>query len=220
MYLSTDSPVGRPSFELSEDQVATVVDLLCCGAAEARPFVTSGMLEVPITRLVRKAMLKLKRQLGLTNLQIGGEYELLDMATDDPDVLGRIDIILQFLHQFGDEEAYLGVECKRVSPSDTSLNRLYVTQGVARFVTGQYASGHHWGMMLGYVLRVPCGDLLERIDARVRDSYGENATLHPTTGHPQALSLHTCTLTQGAAGHKIRLLHIFVDMTVAAAPAE
>jgi hypothetical protein len=220
MYLSTDSPVGRPSFELSQDQLATVVDLLCCGAAAARPFVTSGMLEVPITIQVRKAMLRLKRQLGLTNLQIAGEFELLDMDTDDPDVLGRIDIILQFLHQFGDEEAYLGVECKRVSPSDTSLNRRYVTQGVARFVTGQYALGHHWGMMLGYVLQLPCGDLIDKIDAHVRDSYGESARLHPTTGHAQALSLHTCTLTQGAGGHKIRVLHIFVDMTVAAAPAD
>jgi hypothetical protein len=220
MYLSTDSPIGRPSFDLSGDQVATVVDLLCYGAAEARPFVTSGMLEVPITIQVRKAMLKLKRQLGLTNLQIAGEFELLNMATGDPEVLGRIDIVLQFLHQFGDEEAYLGVECKRVSPSDTSLNRRYVTEGVARFATGQYALGHHWGIMLAYVLRIPCGDLIERIDARVRESYGDDARLHPTTGHPQALSLHTCTLTQGAAGHKIRVLHIFVDMTVAAAPAE
>jgi hypothetical protein len=194
-----------------------VVDLLCCGAAEARPFVTSGMFEVPITIQVRKAMLKLKKKLGLTNLQIGGEFELLDMDTNDPEVLGRIDIILQFLHQFGDEEAYIGVECKRVSPSDTSLNARYVTQGVARFVTGQYASGHQWGMMLGYVLILPCGDLIQRIDARVRKDYGDSATLHPTTGHAQALSLHTCTLTQGVEGHKIRILHIFVDMTAAAA---
>src|SRR5580704_4210676 len=87
MYLSTDSPVGRPSFELSDDQLATVVDLLCCGAAEARPLVTSGMLEVPITIQVRKAMLKLKKRLGLTNMQIGGEFELLDMSTNDPEVL-------------------------------------------------------------------------------------------------------------------------------------
>ena len=218
MYLSIDSPVGRPSFELSDDQLATVVDLLCCGAAEARPFVTSGMLEVPITRLVRKSMLKLKKQLGLTNLQIGGEFEVLDTNTNDPAVLGRIDIILQFLHQFGDEDAYLGVECKRVSPSVASLNRRYVTQGVARFVTGQYASGHHWGMMLGYVLALPYDTLVQGIDARVRADYGDIAALHSTVGHPQALSLHTCTLSQGSNGHKIRILHVFVDMTAAAAP--
>ena len=48
MHLAPDSPIGRPSFELSEDQLATVVDLLCVGTAEARKSVTPGMLEVPI----------------------------------------------------------------------------------------------------------------------------------------------------------------------------
>ena len=102
MRLSSDPPVGRPSFDLSEDQITTVVDLLCAGAANAREFVTPGMLEVPITIQVRKAMLRLKKDRSLTNLQIIGGFELLDMKTNDPDVLGRIDILLQFLHQFGD----------------------------------------------------------------------------------------------------------------------
>ena len=31
MHLAPDQPIGRPSFELSEDQLATVVDLLCTG---------------------------------------------------------------------------------------------------------------------------------------------------------------------------------------------
>ena len=31
MHLVPDQPIGRPSFELSEDQLATVVDLLCTG---------------------------------------------------------------------------------------------------------------------------------------------------------------------------------------------
>lgn len=149
MHLSSDAPVGRPSFKLSDDQIATVIDLLCRGAAEARTLVTGGMLEVPITNLVKKAMRRLKKQLGLTNLEVGGEFELLDMSNDDPEVLGRIDIIFRFLHQFGDEDAYLGIECKRVAHGDSQLNQRYVTQGVSRFVTGQYAAGHHWGMMLG-----------------------------------------------------------------------
>ena len=160
MRLLSDSPAGRPSFELSEDQIATVVDLLCKGAANAHEFVTPGMLEVPITIQVRKAMLRLKKQLGFTNLQIIGEFELLDMNTNDPEVLGRIDIILKFLHQFEDEDAYLGVECKRVSPQDATLSQRYVSQGVDRFVSGQYAAGHHWGLMLGYVLHLPVANLV------------------------------------------------------------
>lgn len=216
MHLSPDLPVGRPSFDLSEDQLATVVDLLCRGVAAARPLLQPGMLEVPITTHVKKAMRRLKKELGLSNLEITGEFELLDLSNDNPAVLGRIDIILRFLHQFGDEEAYLGVECKRVGHAESGLNQRYVTQGVNRFVTGQYAAGHHWGMMLGYVLRLPSAALVQSIDARIRATYGEAAKLDNLEAHTDALSKYTGELAQGTAGHVIRLIHIFVDMTPAA----
>ncbi len=206
-------PIGRPSFELSEDQLATVVDLLCLSAADARQSVTPGMLEVPITIQVRKAMLRVKRQLGLTNLQVGGEFELLDPNTINSDVVGRIDIILQFLHQFGDEEAYLAVECKRVAAGDSTLNRKYVTQGVDRFVTGKYARQHHWGMMLGYVMQLPESPLVQEINNRIAATYGAASALADVSAHPQSLCMHSGALMQGSTGHKIRLLHIFVDMT-------
>jgi hypothetical protein len=215
MNLSPDLPIGRPSFALSEDQIATVIGLLCCGAADAKGLVTTGMLEVPITILVRKAILRCKRQRGLTNIQIGGEYELLDIDAPDTTVLGRIDVILQFLHQFGDEDAYLGVECKRVSPDDSSLNLRYVTQGVDRFATGQYAAGHHWGIMLGYVLALPMDELIGSIDSRIRERYGDAAGMDAGGIHPNALSMSKSALPQGDGGHIIRLVHLFVEMTTA-----
>lgn len=217
MQLSPDLPVGRPSFDLSEDQLATVVDLLCRGVAAARSLMTPGMLEVPITIHTKKAMRRLKKELGLSNLEISGEFELLDLSNDNPEVLGRIDIILRFLHHFGDEEAYLGVECKRVGSGEPALNQRYVTQGVSRFVSGQYATGHHWGMMLGYVLRLPAATVVESIDARIRATYGEVAKLDELDSHADALSMHSGSLVQGVAGHVIRLMHIFVDTTPATA---
>jgi hypothetical protein len=215
MHLSPDLPVGRPSFDLSEDQLATVVDLLCRGVAAARPLLQPGMLEVPITIHTKKAMRRLKKALGLSNLEITGEFELLDLSNDDPEVLGRIDIILRFLHQFGDEDSYVGVECKRVGHVESALNQRYVTQGVNRFVSGQYANGHHWGMMLGYVLKLPSASLVEGIDARIRATYGEAAKLEPLDTHPDALSMHSGELVQGTIGQVIRLTHIFVDATPA-----
>ena len=112
--LAPDVPYGSPAFALSDDQVATVLDLVCRGAYGARLDVSPGMLEVPVTIVVRKAIRRLKRTLGLTNLQLRGEHELENMATTDPSILGRIDITLQFLHQFGDEDAYVGIECKKL----------------------------------------------------------------------------------------------------------
>ena len=216
MRLSPDVPVGRPSFELTNDQLATVVDLACRGAAEARAHVTAGMLEVPITTLVRKAMRRVKLTLNLTNLQIRGEHELDDMATSDPTILGRIDITLQFLHQFGDEDAYFAIECKRIGAGLNQLNKRYVSEGVSRFETGKYAAGHEWGMMLGYVLTLPVEKAIKSIDAHIRKAYGESAKLEPTAPHKLALAILIGSLVQGGGSHTIRLLHVFVDMTTAA----
>jgi hypothetical protein len=216
--LTPDVPYGLPAFALSDDQIATVVDLVCRGCDAARPDITPGMLEVPTTIVVRKGMRRVKKTLGLTNLQVRGEVELEDMATNDPGLLGRIDITLQFLHQFGDEDAYVAVECKRVRAGDSKLNGSYVAQGVDRFVTSQYAAGHDWGFMLGYVLALPASDVVDAIDARIRKTYGEIAGLTPETTHALSLAVLEGALAQNSS-HTIRLKHIFVDM-LTAAPAD
>lgn len=217
--LTPDVPFGLPAFALSDDQIATVVDLVCRGCDAARPDVTPGMLEVPTTIVVRKAMRRVKKNLGLTNLQIRGEVELEDMATTDAALLGRIDITMQFLHQFGDEDAYVAVECKRVRAGDTSLNASYVAKGVDRFVTGQYAAEHDWSFMLGYVLALPASDVVDAIDTRIRKTYGDSAGLTAETAHALSLAILEGALAQSNS-HTIRLKHIFVDMVPAAPPLE
>jgi hypothetical protein len=214
--LTPDVPFGLPAFALSGDQIATVLDLLCRGCNEARPHLSPGMLEVPTTMVVRKAVRRVKKSLGLTNLQLRGEHELEDMATTDPTILGRIDITLQFLHQFGDEDAYVAVECKRVHAGDPALNGSYVTNGVDRFVTGQYAAGHDWGFMLGYVLALPASSVVNAVDIRIRKTYGETAALSPETAHSLALAVLEGALMQNGI-HTIRIKHVFVDMLPAAA---
>ena len=49
----------------------------------------------------------------------------------------------------------MAIECKRVKAGDSSLNAKYVSEGVDCFATGQYATGHARGFMLGYVLACP-----------------------------------------------------------------
>jgi hypothetical protein len=213
--LTPDFPYGSPAFALTEDQVATVVDLVCRGVDEARPSITAGMLEVPATIVIRKAMRRVKRMLNLTNLQIRGEHELDNMATTDAAILGRIDITLQFLHQFGDEDAYVAIECKRVGASLSGLNGAYVAEGVDRFATGKYAVGQDWGFMLGYVLGQPVSDVIAAIDKRLETKYGPSAKLAPETTHALAAAILEGVLTQ-ACGHTIRLKHIFVDLPEAA----
>lgn len=214
--LKPDVPFGQPAFALSADQIATVLDLVCRGAQEAQPDIASGMLEVPTSIVVRKAMRRVKKTLELTNLEIRGEHELENMATTDADILGRIDITLKFLHQFGNEDAYVAIECKRVGASLSDLNAKYVSNGVDRFVTGQYGSDHEWGFMLGYVLALPVQDVVSAIDHRLEKAYGTAAKLTPEVAHALSLAILDGVLTQ-KNGHAIRLKHIFVDMTSAAA---
>ena len=209
--LAPDVPYGNPAFGLSDDQIATVVDIICKGVDVARPNVTPGMHEVPITRIVRKEARRVKKTLGLTNLEIYGEHEIDNMATHDSSVLGRIDIVMQFLHQFGEEDAYVAVECKRVRPGDSTLNGRYVSQGVDRFLTGKYAAGHERGFMLGYMLALPVRDVVNFIDRRIRKQYGESAALRPTRAHPHSLAILKNTLVQ-SGNHQIQLEHVFVDM--------
>jgi hypothetical protein len=215
MQIAADRPIGKPSFQLSEDEVATVVDLACRAAHEGRSELTPGMYEVPITIIVRKALRRIKKREGHTNLQVRGEHELEDMSKTDPSLLGRIDITLQFLHQFGDEDAYVGIECKRVGAGYSGLNTRYVTEGVSRFVSGQYSAGHTWGFMLGYVLVLPIDQITDPINARICADYGDKAKLTPTGGHGNALVVLTGSLVQTSA-HSIRIQHLFVDMTPAA----
>ena len=213
--LTPDIPFGQPAFSLSSDQIATVIDLVCRGAQEAQGDITPGMLEVPITMIARKAIRRVKKSLSLTNLEIRGEHELEDMATTDAAILGRIDITLKFLHQFGDEDAYVAVECKRVGARLSALNSSYVSNGVDRFVTGQYAAGHPWGFMLGYVLALPVDSVVRTIDNHLRKSYGELAKLTAKTAHTLSLAILEGALAQ-KDGHTIQMKHIFVDMTSAA----
>ena len=209
--LARDIPYGNPAFELSEDQIATVLDIVCRGAHTARPDVTPGMLEVPLTRVVRKGMKRVRSTLGITNLEIHGEYEVDNMETSDPSILGRIDIILRFLHQFGQEDAYVAVECKRVRPRDATLNGRYVSRGVDRFVTGKYAAGHEWGFMLGYMLALPAQDVIDFIDRRIRKIHGSRSALQAEPTHPRSLAVLASALVQ-SEHHHIQLKHVFVDM--------
>jgi hypothetical protein len=217
MQLTPDLPSGTPSFELEADEIDTVIDLICRGAGEARVQMTPGLIEVPMTNIVRKAMKRVKRRLGLTNLEVSGEVEIDDMSTEGAELLGRIDIILKFLRQFGNEDDYVGVECKRVGAGSaySQLNSRYVTQGAIRFVNGQYATGHAWGFMLGYVLALPADEIIQTIDQRLRKDYGEVAKLETAPAHADALSIHEGVLQQNS-GSAIRLRHLMVDMTGAA----
>ena len=83
---------------------------------------------------------------------------------------GKIDMAL-FLDR--DRERYLAYECKRLNVVHngrrSSLATLYVTEGLIRFVTEQYAENLSVGCMLGYVLDGNVSEAQRRIHVAIDD---------------------------------------------------
>lgn len=82
------------------------------------------------------------------------QYEPFGLAADGSKFSkGKIDIGILFGWE---RELYLAYECKRLNvvqkSGRSSLATEYVTQGMMRFLTEQYAEGLPVGCMLGYVL--------------------------------------------------------------------
>lgn len=125
-------------------------------------------LEVPTTRRFKHA---LKQAKDFSRLPVRLERE---PAEDDPKTgieLGRID--LKFLPAVSArEEVYFAFECKRlnalVNGTRRSLAPEYVTEGMMRFVTGQYAGSVQHGGMIGYVLDGRRDDAIELVGQNIK----------------------------------------------------
>jgi hypothetical protein len=108
--------------------------------------------EVPITRRFKHA-LKQAKDFRRLPVRIEREPAEDDLATGEE--LGRID--LKFLPAVSAlEEIYFAFECKRLNATIGGIRRTlaaeYVTEGMMRFVTGQYSSAVGSGGMIGYIL--------------------------------------------------------------------
>lgn len=90
------------------------------------------------------------------------------------DELGRKDLAFYPTHH---EEVYFAFECKRLNALVGGKTRAfaaeYVTDGMTRYVTGQYARFMSHGGMIGYVLDGRCDHAIELVERNIRDRHGE-----------------------------------------------
>jgi len=123
--------------------------------------------EVPITRRFKR---DLKQAKDYIRLPVRIERE---PAEDDPETareLGRID--LKFCPAGSAlEEVYFAFECKRLNAMENGTRRPraseYVTEGMMRFVTGQYAAAMRHGGMIGYVLDGNCAHAIRLVGQNI-----------------------------------------------------
>lgn len=65
-----------------------------------------------------------------------------------------------FRHRI-DGSYYFGAECKLLAKNDNSLYDLYITEGMNRYISGQYSEKSSSGLMLGYII---FGDTIEVVN--------------------------------------------------------
>lgn len=152
------SPIDHGGFlDVVPDFCATILQTVARGWAVmcSHPKMRSGTPEVEVTELLRDGMRK------VVNQRTGRQPAMIVLPGTEsrsrsrllrPD--GRTDIPICFPDIFEaclDHDPHAIIECKRVAGSDTDLCRLYVTEGVDRFVSGKYSGGHAIAFMCGYL---------------------------------------------------------------------
>jgi hypothetical protein len=196
--------------------VPRIIDLVW-DAWEKFPKPTPNDLEVPITRRFKHS---LKQAKDYRRLPVRIERE---PAEDDPVTgheLGRID--LKFAPaESAREEVYFAFECKRLNAIENGRRRTlapeYVTEGMMRFVTGQYAASVLHGGMIGYVLDGRCADAIQLVTANINSRSGDLKLriggLRPSSLRPDIDAIRETQHTLDQS-REFRLHHLFLACPV------
>ena len=123
---------------------------------------------------------------------------------EDPARAPRIDMVVSW--DLLTDDAFLSIECKRLAPND--LARLYLVEGIDRFVRGYYGAKAKTGAMVGYVISGTPNAVLDRVNTQVEkaSAMGPGQTLMPAdsigwlstvfaSSHPRPSPFQTIRLT-------------------------
>jgi hypothetical protein len=137
--------------------------------------------------------------------------ETFDEETDL--YIGRTDIHVESWDKFKNVDDYYLIECKRIDGTP-SLNRLYVSEGVARFVVHppKYPSYHKRNIMLGYIVKaIVVGDNSKEIaDIQSQTLTGVESSQFTLVTSDEEFYRYSCTYQSEHIG-QIELAHLFFD---------
>jgi hypothetical protein len=142
---------------------------------------------------------------------------LRESQVDRPDGTGEIGLIDIFVvPNFGDEEYYFAMECKKITSRDKTKAKDYIAEGVLRFVSGKYSLGHSHAAVIGYVLRGKTESAAKLIEKTLSDYEEQNVNLcpewpwQPETRFGKQPNLYSTMHAQENIQNKITLLHLFL----------
>ena len=178
-----------------------------------KDFTTNQTKEVPITQ---EFFVVLRNNQESSQLPFLIDLEVMYLNEDGTEQQARLDI--RFIHGYR-RNVYFSIECKRLrvqSPgSFETLAREYVTEGMFRYLTGQYATDLGKGGMLGYVMD---GKTNQAIDDVRRAIEQRRSDLHmakdDTLGPCSTLSSRQVrqTLHNYGPDNRFLLYHVFLPI--------
>ena len=201
---------------LKADNVQNILRVVKGGWAVATKFadMTVEAYEVVLTERLRYGMRQVVNRAAAADDPGDSPRMWILPGTESrsgPDVVvpdGRTDIPILLRHPFS-HEPHAIIECKRVAGSDSSLCRLYVVQGIDRFVSGKYAGNHATGFMVGYVILGTPAGAANGVNGRLKrkDRCAERLEPSPLLCEPWVRESRHLR----PSGAPIRLLHAFLE---------
>ena len=199
------------------DSLAPDIIELILSAWQTMPSIAPDSKEDPVSlELCRQ--LRAKR--ALSELPLTVHTQTVELS-DDVDIDdGRID--LTFHPLVPSEEIYFALECKRVNvlQPNGSVRRYfgeYVTQGLMRFVTGQYSRAVRHGGMLAFVLD---GDVETAIEGILRNIIAKRSEIGlidekigPSRFAPENDWMRETTHSRSVEAGNVLVQHCFVAAT-------
>lgn len=196
------------------DPMVPVILNLVIESWEELPPPASDETEDNITMALCRALKQSRTARGLM-FQIHTQLVELDpMPGED---LGRLDIA--FVPLVPREDIYFCLESKRLNVVKDGQRRAYaseyVTKGMLRFVSGQYAKCVRHGGMLGYVLDGNVDGARENVQANIQQHYSalcmeKPGALEPSAALPDRPGARETTHKRAHESHLFRIHHLFV----------
>ena len=205
--------------DLLDSLVPDIVNVILAAWATMPPIAQDAKEDPVSEELCRR--LRAAKDLSELPLQVRPQIVELDSAAAGVDQ-GRIDIV--FLPLVPDEAIYFALECKRVNvrQADGSIRRYfseYVTQGLTRFVTGQYSHAVRHGGMLAFVLDGDVDAAIAGILKNVLDKRDVlrmlGAVIHPSRYAPTKPNLRETTHTRPGEAGEVVVQHFFMPASPA-----
>jgi hypothetical protein len=208
--------VGAPNqwVELLDSFVPEILELVR-STWGTMPSFPSDQREDPTTEEFCR---RLRKSRGIVDLPLRIDIQAVELDPAADQDQGRMDIA--FSPMVPDESIYFCLECKRLNVVRNGAVRAYsseyVTHGMLRFVTGQYAAVVRQGGMLGYVMDGDMPRAIHNVEGVIKRRHKELAMKSP--GNLAQSSIRPADATAKESWHQRRnsknrdflLHHLFV----------